>query len=85
MICKIEICINENMPMICKIEICNLRNENPCGKLPEARRLNQSVHHLPKCSRTLPCKVKLKQGNGLGEGTATRRLVQHNCGLRPAK
>ena len=33
MICKIEICINENMPVICKIEICNLRNENPNGKL----------------------------------------------------
>ena len=33
MICKIEICNNENMPVICKIEICNLRNENPNGKL----------------------------------------------------
>ena len=33
MICKIEICYNENMPVICKIEICNLRNENPNGKL----------------------------------------------------
>ena len=41
MICKIEICNNENMLVICKIEICNLRNENPSGKLNRLNRLCQ--------------------------------------------